>query len=219
MNLPRPNHWIGLLLLMVASAGAEVIDRIAVGVGNSVITASDLDREIRVTAFLNGMPPDFTPAGKRGTAERMVEQKLIRRELDLSRYPAPDPSMAEPAVDQFKKAHYPSDAEFERAMAGAGVTLQELKDQILWQMTLLQFVGTRFRPGVQVGDKDIQDYFDKTVRSVAQAAHPGEPVSLDAFRDQIEETLTGQRADKELDNWLADVRRRTEIVFHEEVFR
>ena len=68
---------------------AEIIDRIAVSVGNQAITISDLDREIRVTAFLNRTPPDFSPAARRATADRMVEQRLILRELENSRYPSP----------------------------------------------------------------------------------------------------------------------------------
>src|SRR5689334_4252433 len=85
---------------------ADIIDRIAVSVGNRVITASDLDREIRVTAFLNGAKPDFSAANKRATAERMVEQKLIQRELENSRYPVPARTEVEPELEQFKKKYF-----------------------------------------------------------------------------------------------------------------
>ena len=75
---------------LAALAGrAEIIDRIAVSVGNRVITESDLDREIRVTAFLNDQKPDFSPENKRRTAERLVDQRLMRTELDMSRYLLP----------------------------------------------------------------------------------------------------------------------------------
>lgn len=196
-----------------------MIDRIAVSVGDRVITASGLDREIRVTAFLNSVKPDFSPMVKRSTAERMVEQKLVQRELELSRYPVPDASAAEPALDEFRQEHYKTDPEFQHALAEYGIAVQEVKDQLLWQLTLLRFIEVRFRPGVQVSDRDIQDYFEKTVKLAAQAAHPSEPVSLEDYRDQIEQTLTGQRADQELDNWLKEAHKRTEIVFHEEAFQ
>jgi hypothetical protein len=70
-----------------------------------------------------------------------------------------------------------------------------------------------------VTDEQIQDYFDKVVAPAARAAHPSQPVSLADFRDQIERTLTGQREDQEMDNWLKEARRRTEIVYHEEALR
>jgi len=204
---------------LAAVAHAEIIDRIAVSVGNSVITASDLDREVRVTALLNSMPPDFTPASKRATAERLIEQKLIRREIELSRYPTPDAATVEPVLEESRKTHFKSDDDFRRALAEYGITEQDVKDQLLWQLTLLRFIEVRFRPGVQATDQDIRDYFEKVVKPAAEAAHPGEPVMLDDYRDKIEEALTGQRADRELDSWLKETRKRTEIVFHEELFQ
>ena len=207
------------LAALAAIAHAEIIDRIAVSVGSSVITASDLDREIRVTALLNSMPPDFTPASKRATGERLIEQKLIRREIELSRYPVRTAATAEPVLEEARKTHFTSDDDFRRALTEYGITEQDVKDELLWQLTLLRFIEVRFRPGVQATDQDIQDYFEKVVKPAAQAAHPGEPVTLDDYRDKIEEALTGQRADREMDNWLKETRKRTEIVFHEELFQ
>ncbi len=205
--------------MAAAFAHADIIDRIAVSVGSSVITTSDLDREIRVTAFLNGIQPDFSPAARRATADRMIEQKLVRRELELSKYPVPEVSAADPQLEEFKKAHYKDDEEFRKDLAEYGLTEQDVKDELLWQLTLLRFIEVRFRPGVQVSDQEIQDYFEKAVKPVAQLAHPGQPVSLDDYRAQIEETLTGKRADEEVDNWLKSARRRTDIVYHEEAFQ
>src|SRR5438046_1912632 len=84
-----------LLFFALAACRAEIIDRVAVVVGNSVITESEILREIRLTAFLNGEPLDFSPASKRKTAERLVEQRLIRIEADSSLYPPPEPDAVE----------------------------------------------------------------------------------------------------------------------------
>lgn len=213
---PEAGKWsrgvsrLGCVLLAVLCARAEIIDRVAVSVGNSVITASDLDRAIRVTAFLNGVAPDFSPENKRATTDRLIEQKLIERELQTSRYPVPEASAAQPVYDALMKTRDPS------TLANYGITEQEVKNALLWQLTLLRFIEVRFRPGAQVSDQDIEDYFDKVVKPAAQAAHPGQPVSLQDYRGKIEETLTGQRTDSEVDNWLKEARKRTEIVVHEE---
>jgi hypothetical protein len=207
------------LLLAALLLHGEIVDRIAVSVGNRVATASDLDRAIRVTAFLNGKPPDFSPAAKRATADRLVEQLLIRRELETNRYPMPAAADAAPLFDKFQRDNYKDAADFERALTAAGISAQDVKDEILWQRALLSFVDARFRLGVQVNDRDIQDYFEKVVKPAAQAAHPGAPVALDDYRQSIEDTLAGPMVDKQLDDWLKDVRERTEIVYHEEVFQ
>jgi hypothetical protein len=207
------------LVALVAGAHAEIVDRIAVSVGNSVITAGDVNREIRVTALLNGSTLDFSPAAKRATAERLVEQQLVRRELELTRFSMPEASAVVPQFLEFRKTQFQGDEDFQRALKDAGITEQDLKDELLWQVTLLGFIGVRFRPGVQVTEQDIRDYFEKVVRPTAQAAHPGEPTLLENYRDQIEETLTGNRADQEMDQWLREARKRTDIVFHEEALQ
>lgn len=206
-------------VVLAAPGAADIVDRIAVSVGNSVITTGDIDREIRVAAFLNGTKPDFSPAQRRATADRLVEQKLVRRELEISNYPGPPATAAKTELQQFRKSHYRDESEFERALEEDGITIREVQDELLWQITLLRFIDVRFRPAVQVTDQDIQEYFERVVKPAADAGHPGQPVSLDNYRDRIRETLTGQRADLQLDNWLKETRQRTDIVYHQEAFQ
>ena len=209
-----------LIALLTTLASATVIDRIAVSVGNRVITASDIDRQIRVAAFLDGVPPQFTSARKHATAEAMTEQKLIQLELTNSRYPLPDPAELLPVIELFKKQHFNGDQQqYLAALAAAGITEADFKELLLWQRTLLLFIQVRFETGVQLTSEDVDQYFQNTVRPAAEAARPGQTVSLEDYRDQIEHTLTGQRADKEMDAWLRDVRRRTDIILHEEVLQ
>ena len=187
-------------------------------VGSSVITASDVDREIRVTAFLNGVQPDFSAKVKRSTADRMVEQTLIRRELETSRYPVPNESEIAPELADLRK-RYPAEQDYARALESYGITAEDVKQALLWQRTLLLFIEIRFRPAIQLSDQDIQDYFHKVVEPAARAAHPGEPVALEDYRDQIEKKLAGERVDREVDTWLQQARKRTEIVYHEEALQ
>ena len=217
-GLPAPLSCLILLHLLAPVVRADIIDRIAVSVGNRVITVSDIDREIRVTAFLNGAKPDLSTAARRATAERMVEQKLIRRDLETSRYPAPEPAEISPAIEEFKKKQFADDDAYRRALESYGITAQDVTDELLWQRTVLLFVGIRFRPGVQVSAEEIQAYFNKVVEPAARTAHPGDPVDIKDYRDQIEEKLAGERVDREIDAWLREARKRTEIFFHEETF-
>jgi len=208
-----------LLLAICSLLSAEIVDRIAVSVGSSVITTSDLDRQIRVSAFLNGTKPDFRPAARREMAERMVEQTLIRKELETSRYPLPTFEEIEPEYQAFRAGHYPGADTFTRSLEEAGITEADLKQELVWQRALTEFLDVRFRPGVQVTEKDVEQYFNDVVAPLARQAHPGQPVNLDDYRHDIEVKLSGDRANQEMDRWLADARRRTSIVFHEEVFQ
>ena len=147
-----------LLLLFALAARAELIDRIAVSVGNRVITQSDLERQIRVIAFQNGVKPDLSPANKRAVADKMIEQKLIQRELENTRYPMPAASELAPAIEEFKKTHFPDDAAYQRALAEYHITEQDLLDVLLWERTLLRFIQIRFESGVLVTDQEAADY-------------------------------------------------------------
>ena len=46
---------MALFLLAPSIAFPTIIDRIAVIVGNSIVKDSDIDRDLRVTAFLDGL--------------------------------------------------------------------------------------------------------------------------------------------------------------------
>ena len=196
------------LAAMAAGAFAEIIDRIAVTVGNRAITETDLDREIRITAFLNNQKPDFSTANEHEAAERMVDQTLVRGELEASRYLPPSAAETDAALQE-EKARFGDDAAYRRALAEHGITEADLKERLAWQLTLLRFIDVRFRPGIQIGDDDIRKYFEEHVRSG----------SVDEHRAGIVQKLIGEAADRQVEQWLRDSRRRTRIQYHEEVFR
>ena len=135
-----PFRLVGALLAIGALAHGDIIDRIAVSVGNRVITQSDVDRALRVAAFQDGVKADFSAARKQAAAEAMIEQKLIQNELENSRYPLPDPAELTPAIEQFKKQHFKNDQDYQMALAEYGITEEDFKEVLLWQRTLLMFV-------------------------------------------------------------------------------
>lgn len=219
----RPRHLLAFALLIslvaIRPASATIIDRIAVSVGNRVIATSDIDREIRIAAFLNGTQPDFSSTARRAAAARLVEQTLVRLEVENSRYPAPSAADVEAALDKFKKNHFADEAAYKTALASYGLTEHDLMNELIWQRTLLSYIDVRFRPAVQVTDQEIQDYFTNTVEPAADAAHPGHAATLNEYRDRIEQTLTGNKEDEQLNRWLDQAKQRNQIVYHDEAFQ
>jgi hypothetical protein len=216
--------WFLCFAALVASAAlplrSEIIDRIAVAVGNRVITSSEIDRQIRAVAFLNGQVPDLSPAGRRNAAQRMIEQKLIQRELETGRYASPAPEDVVPIIAQLRRERFGgAEAKFNSALAAAGLSLDDLQVEVLWQQTLLAFIESRFRPLVQVGEDEIREYFEKVVKPAAQAANPGEPVDLEDYREKVDGTLAGPRVDEEVSRWLKEMRSRVQVTFNDEAFQ
>jgi hypothetical protein len=201
------------VLLFVASLGcAEIIDRIALTIDKRAVTESEILRQIRVTAFLNNQEPDLSAANRRATADRLVEQLLIRRELEGSGYTiAPEASAANYAQvkQRFKTAE-----EYAQALARYQIRDADIRKALEWQATLLEFVDVRFRPGVQIPPSEIREYYDAQV-----AQSPGKLPPFDDAKADIEQILTSQRVDNALDRWLGQARTQTRIRYMQEVFR
>jgi hypothetical protein len=208
-----------LSTLLTPSPRAEVIDRIAVTLDNQIIAESEVAREIRLIAFLNGDPLDFSPEARRKAADRLVEQKLIRREIELGRYLEPSKEEVAAMMKQIQAQKFRGPEDYRQALDKYDVSESDLNAHLLWQLTLLRFIDARFRPGVQVSDEEIRAYFDREQRKLEGTADPGKQPRFEDFRDQIAETLINQFVDQQLDDWMAAARKRTRIVFHPEAFK
>jgi len=200
--------WI-LLVVFPAALFPEIIDKIVITVANQVITQSQIDDEIRVTAFLNREKVDLSADARKQAAGRLVEQALIKREMDISHYPLPELSDAGESLEALK-AMYPSETDFQNALQASRITADELTRRLWWQLTLLRFIDYRFRPGIQIPTADVQAYYRRQVSEWEQKGTKPIP-TLDESRDQIEEILTQQRIDQALDQWMKDTRKQVTI--------
>ncbi len=192
---------------------AEIIDRIVITVGNQVITQSQIDDEIRVTAFLNREKLDLGVEARKEAAKRLIEQSLIKHELDLSRYPLPELSEANTSLDTVR-ARYSSGTEFQAALQANGITQDDLTRRLWWQLTVLRFIEYRFRPGIQIPASDVQAYYRRQVSEWEQKGTKPIP-ALEESRAQIEEILTQKRIDEALEQWIKDTQNQLTITCHD----
>ncbi len=212
-------RFIFVSALCFAGLPAETIDRIAVTLDRQVITESEILSEIRVTAFQNGEPLDLTPEARRKAADRLIEQKLIGREMELGRYVKQDPAEVDPMLKQIQAQRFRSPAEFHQTLEKYGIIEEDLRAHLLLQLTFLRFIDLRFRPGIQITESDIKQYFEQKLPELEKTAPPGKKISFDDLRGKIQDALTGQLVDRQLNDWLSETRKRTRIEFHLEAFR
>ena len=182
-----------LAFVAIAAASAGVLDRIAVTVGSDAITEGEVLEEIRITSFLNDDPLDFSPEARRKAADRLVDQYLIRHELAGGGYTAPDPSHAEKVMADFVDKRFHGRTEYEQKLKRYGISEEELKAHLLFQLQAIQFTDLRFA---------------QTQRNEADRA--ATPVSDPPAAD---------KADQQLEDWLKQVRSQTRIEFKKEAFR
>jgi hypothetical protein len=187
--------WI---LFLGGAATAAVVDRVAVTVGNTVFTQSEVEDELRLSEFENGQPLDLAPAKRREAAERLVDQQLIRNEMEASVFTPPAPNTADALLNKFRQEHYPSAARFRAALERYGITQEQLKHYLLWELTVVQFINRRFRPLPTVAATP-QDGAEAS--SADRAAPPGGSVN------------------RQLDAFLKEARNDTKVVFKKEAFQ
>ena len=193
-----------LSLLLPCLCLAAIIDRIVVAIGKQVITETELELTIRITAFLNQEPVDFSVENRRKTVERLIEQKIVLQELELSRFPRPTEEEVEQRRRNMVSLRFGEDgAAYQAALQKFGLTEADFKRYLLWQMTFFSFIDFRFRPSVQVTEADIEDYFNTRILPLAQKANPGKTISIGEYRERIERILMARRGEQEMQGWLA----------------
>jgi hypothetical protein len=197
---------------------ATIIDRIAIIVGDRIIKDSDIERDIRVVDFLNQQNLDLSLAAQRKAADRLVDQAIIKRELQVGEYQTASESDVAKLYTQTEKDRAPSPAAFNRELASYGLTSAELKRYLLWQLTVLRFIDQRFRPGVLITDDEVKQYY-RDHSSEFRQANDSRPKSLDEMRDQIKQTLTDERINKQFYAWLDARRKNLTIQYRAEALK
>lgn len=195
-------------LLITASAGAETFDRVAVSIGNQVITESAILLDLRVSAFLDRVPVNTSAARKRESAERLVDQLLILRDATESHLKLPTADDVAGLMDQVR-AQYATPQEYSAALRQYQISEQDVIQQLVSGLAALTFTDLRFRPGVQVTEDELRAYYNSIQ----------DPASFEAQREEIEEVIARQRISDALDKWLADTRALARVQFREQVFQ
>jgi len=195
----------------------EIIDRIAVSVGNQVITEGQIDQEIRLTAFLNHEKLNLSVDERKKATGRLIEQALVKRDMDLSRYPLPAPSEVNASLHDLKLTYAP-ESRYQQTLQEYGIAEDALMRRLSWQLTLLRFVDYRFRPGIQIPEADVKTYYDQQLTSWKQQGIESLP-TLEDSRAKIEEILTQERIDQALDAWLVETRKQVTINYLDEALK
>lgn len=194
------------------------MDRIAVVVDRHVIKASDIDRDLRLTAFLNEKPFQVTPDSKRAAAERLIDQQIIHQEIVTGGIRLPGDDSARTLEEQLQKDRFGnSKTRFEAALERYGLNETQLRERLSWQLAVLRFIDQRFREGVLVTDEDTRAYYDQHATELRKQ-YP-QSYSFEALAPKIRETLEEERVDQNFDQWLKAVRRRTRIEYKQEAFQ
>jgi peptidyl-prolyl cis-trans isomerase SurA len=204
--------------LSAALGAAAIIDRIAVVVGKKVIKASDIDRDLRLTEFLNRESLDLSSDARRKAAERLIDQQIIRNEIAIGGYSRAEDAQAEALLRQILADRFGnSEARLRAELARYGLIGEDLRQQLLWQLTVLSFIQQRFQAGVSVSDEDVQAYYNQHLAELKRE-HP-QNSSFEALSPEIRKVQQEEAVTRDFEDWLSRARQRAQIEYRQGAFQ
>ena len=178
-------------------------------VGGEIITEQQVLLSLRSAALLSGEPVKETAADKKRAAQKMIELALIRIEMQTSRYPMPSEEQITESLAQVKKQRFGgNESVYQAELKSKQFHEIDLKDSLRWQLAILSFIDFRFRPGVQITEDEIRDYYQYDYAKEFAGKTKG---TYNEARPEILEMLTQQRIDNLLDRWLNESESSTKV--------
>lgn len=204
----RSRFFFGVALaLWVASGSAaaepepELVDRIVAIIDRDVIMLSEAEQAMWLVEF-----DGDDDAGLRDVVERLIEARLIEREVArFTDAPVPD-ELVEDRVERVRTS-FASAQEFEEMLASRGLAEAELHAEVRRQLTVNRYLERRFRALTYVTDDDIESYFSEEVLpALADERAP----TLEEI-DQIRRILEEQRFNERVERWIDDLKDHSRI--------
>lgn len=209
-----------VLMLALSVLKADVIDRVVVSVGQQVVTLSAVRRQLRIEALVANREPELGPESMRKAAERLMEQAIVLREMELSGYTAPPMAEAVAAVEKFLADRKQTPAAFQAQVTRLGFSEDDFQKEVLWRISVQRFVNFRFAPGVQISDEEIGKYYREEFTKEAKAANAEVKMpDLDEVRETITLILASRKTNQALEQWIAQTKETLKVHFFEEALK
>jgi len=144
-----------------------------------------------------------------GAFQQLVDQWIVRGEIETAKYPPPSAEDADRAYAQLE-AQFSSPEDFTKRCTAAGLTEAAVRRMLVQQLYLSRFLDFRFRPAAQIDEKQLQTYYDNEFAPQLKARNQAVP-PLDDVEDTIREVLVQRAINERATQWLDDTRSRLKI--------
>jgi hypothetical protein len=203
-------HWsygLASALLVVAvtcARGQELLDQIAARVESDIILLSEVRTLSRYQILVDGKAESDA-----AILDRLVDQWIVRNEADTARFPHPaDVEIAHGA--EHLQGSFASPEEYQARKNQSGLGDKEIQRMLARQLYLSNYLDSRFRPGVQVTAKQVEEFYQEAVVPRAKVRNQPPP-SLDASREYIQEALVQRGINEQAEIWLKESRGRLHV--------
>ncbi len=201
-----PFRCVGVLLTVYLAAPmlhAETIERILAVVSGHPILLTDVTEARDLGLVPAGDQPDAVGA----ILDRLIDRALMLTEVE--RFVPPEPEQA--AVDERLaaiRARFGSSDDYDRALARSGADEAELRETIREDLRIQAYLGLRFT-APRPTDEEVASYYTEHLEAFAI---DGRTPDLVDIRPRVVEAMNEARRRTLVDDWVAGLRRRADIV-------
>jgi len=195
---------VGGRLTAASGQKGKVIDGIAARVEGDIITES----EVRELASFQQLVE-----GKAGSRQdvlgELIDQWIVRAEAANAKYPEPQDADVESDLTRLRKQFLSTEA-YEARLAELGLTDGAVRRLIRQELYLTQFLRYKFRPAVQVDQKQIEAYYQRELLPELKKHGEGPP-ALEGVEDKIQDVLVEREINRLAARWLDETKSRLQI--------
>ncbi len=197
---------IAAVALAPASARAQapgelLLERTVAIVGGAVVTQSDVDTAVRL-----GLVDAAAGAPPARALEAVIERWLMLHEVARFSPADPDPAAVAARLGAVR-ARVGGDEPLAAALAAGGFTTARLTAWLRDDLRITAYLAQRFASAGVPSDADVTAYLEGRRAELEQAGVPAA-----ALTEAARERLVAARRRDLISDWLADLRRRTEVV-------
>jgi hypothetical protein len=213
MAIRSPNTWLRsracgyacavALAAPAAASGSEIIDRVLAVVSGELILLSDV-AAARALGLVDG---PGSPDPDRAALSRLIDRSLMLAEVERYAPPEPDETVIEDAL-QAVRARFPSAEALEAVLARSGIDQRHLRERVRQDVRLRAYLDQRFTVAPPSEDELGRYYRDHA----ADFTRDGSLVPFEQARDAVAQAAAADRRQAIVDEWVAGLRRRADIV-------
>jgi hypothetical protein len=186
-----------------ATAQPRVLDRIVATVGQQVITLSDVRAAVGLGLLADS---SSLPIGR--VVEQLVDRELMRAEIDRFGVMAAPQDLLASRIEAIR-TRFASQQAFDAALEAHGLSDARFRAWVGDDWRIEQYIQQRFDAASQPTDEDVLQYFQSREREFSEN---GRPARFEDIREEVRRRLLAARRQALIDDWVAGLKRRTEIV-------
>lgn len=194
--------WLASSVVFAQQSGV-VLDRILAVVSGGLILQSDVNAATRLGLVTVPAEGDRIQVA----LDRLIERQLMLLEVD--RYAPPEPSGAEidAALAELDK-RIGSGVVLDAILRETGYTVQQLRLYMRDDLRIRAYVLQRFGASASPGDQEVLEHYRAHIKDFTR---DGVIRPFPEVRDEVRQALIAERRAMLVREWLASLRRRTEV--------